>query len=64
MQRNNIIILTQMCDYRQEAWGSLTQLCKNHAEFKYRAINTLKFPFEYKGWLFAKVPYNSTTKTN
>lgn len=51
-----------MCDFRQEAWGSLTELCKAHEDFKYRAINTKDIVkgFEYKGWLFKKVKYRST----
>ena len=42
-----------------EAWGSITQLCKAHPDIKYRAVNTKKFPFEHKGYLFKKVVYNS-----
>jgi hypothetical protein len=42
-----------------EAWGSLTELCDNHKEnkFSYNYLKGLKFPFDYKGFSFRKVPY-------
>jgi len=45
-----------------EAWGSLTKLCENHSEFKYRTINVLKFPFVHEGYKFKKVKYNHKIK--
>ena len=56
MDRNNIIILTDKESH--EAWGSLTELCDAH-EFSYNYLKRLKFPFQYKGLDFIKVPFRS-----
>ena len=54
----NIIILTQMCDFRQEAWGSITELSKAHG-WSYNYLKRQKLPFEYKGWLIKRVPFKA-----
>ena len=56
-----------MCDFRQEAWGSLTEVCENHSDFKYYTLSrkenyNLEKGFEYKGWLFKKVKYRQKSK--
>lgn len=57
MDRQNIIVLTK--DGKTEAWGSLTEICKNHKDFRYFSVKSKKFPFNYKGWLFTKVPFRT-----
>ena len=47
-----------MCDFRQEAWGSLTELCRAH-EWSYNYLKRKKLPFEYKGWLINRVPFKA-----
>lgn len=37
--------------------GSLTAICENNPLFSYHYLKGKKFPFEYKGWSFRKVPY-------
>lgn len=54
MERNNIIILTDGNNY--EAWGSLTELCKEHG-FSYNYLKRKKFPFRYRGVIFKRVPF-------
>lgn len=57
----NIIILTngESC----EAWGSLVELCRIHG-FSYNYLKAKKFPFEYKGIQFNKVPFRSVNGIN
>jgi len=59
MKRDNVIILRK--DDQYECWGQLVELCKYHKEFSYNYIKGLKFPFEYKGYTFFKVPYRFRT---
>jgi len=56
----NVIILSG--EGRRETWGSLTMLCKHHPDFSYHFLKAKKYPFEYKGWLFEKLPYNKKSK--
>ena len=65
MTHQNIIILQNTgtkiwVDKTPEAWGSLTDLCRHHPEFSYEYIKKFKFPFEYKGYAFYKVPFRQT----
>ena len=53
----NIIILTNGESY--EAWGSLVELCKVKG-FSHNYLKRLKFPFEYKGLNFQRVPFRSS----
>ena len=53
----NVIVMQK--DDEVEVWGSITRICKHHKDFKYGYVKHLKFPFEYKGWRFIKVKYNS-----
>ena len=57
----NVIILTQMCDFRQEAWGSLTGLCKAHG-WSYNYLKRQKLPFQYKGWLINRVAFKELSE--
>lgn len=50
----NVIILTNGRDY--EVWGGIKELCKEKG-FSYNYLKRLKFPFEYKGLFFIKVPF-------
>ena len=50
----NIIILTNGGSY--EAWGSLVELCKVKG-YSYNYLKRKKYPFEYKGVLFVRVPF-------
>jgi hypothetical protein len=52
----NVIVLTK--EGKKEAWGSLTQACKEHPEFQYPTIKSKKYPFEHKGFKFEKLKYN------
>jgi len=60
MNRQNIIVLVN--GEQVEAWGSLTELCKNHSEFSYHYLKARKMPFEYKGWNFYKVPFRKASE--
>jgi len=53
----NIIILTNGESY--EAWGSLVELCKVKG-FSHNYLKRLKFPFEYKGLNFIRVPFRAS----
>jgi len=53
----NIIILTNKESY--EAWGSLVELCKVKG-FSYNYLKRLKYPFDYKGLHFIRVPFRSS----
>jgi len=50
----NVIILTNGESY--EVWGSLVELCKIK-DLSYNYLKRQKFPFEYKGLHFIKVPF-------
>ncbi len=52
----NVVVLER--GGKQECWGSLTGACKAHG-LPYHSLKGLKFPFEYKGIRFTKVPYNT-----
>ena len=54
----NQVIVIQREDY-QEVWGRLTKICKAHPEFSYHYLKGKKYPFEYKGWSFKKLKYNT-----
>lgn len=60
MTRANIIILTDE-NQEQEAWGSLTEICKTHG-LSYNYLKSKKMPFEYKGLKFNKVPFRTNNK--
>lgn len=53
----NIIILEK--DGKKETWGALTDICKVHSEITFGSIKDKKFPFNYKGFEFTKVPYKT-----
>jgi hypothetical protein len=55
----NIIILTNGECY--EAWGSLVELCRVKG-FSHNYLKRLKFPFEYKGLKFIRVPFRASNK--
>lgn len=55
----NIIILTDGTN--QEAWGSLTEICRTHG-FSYNYLKSKKMPFVYKGVHFNKVPFRKQNK--
>ena len=57
----NIIILTN--GESQEAWGSLTELCRAH-EWSYNYLKRQKLPFKYKGWKINRVPFKQLNKLN
>lgn len=56
MKRENIIIITDGESY--ETWGSLTELCENHG-LSYNYLKKKKFPFDYIGIHFEKVPFRA-----
>ena len=51
---NNIIILTDGESF--EAWGSLVEICEVKG-FSHNYLKRLKYPFEYRGLKFIKVPF-------
>jgi len=53
----NVIIVKK--DEQLEAWGSLTDACKNHPEMQYHTIKSKKYPFEHKGFKLIKLKYNN-----
>ena len=52
----NVIVLEK--DGKLEAWGAITAACEAHSEFQYHSIKWKDFPFEHKGYVFHKIPYN------
>lgn len=56
MKRNNIIIIGYGSII--EAWGSLTELCQVH-DLPYHTLKLKKFPFNYEGIYFKKIPYRT-----
>lgn len=48
-------------DNQYETWGSLTEICANHKQFSYNYLKRLKFPINYKGFEFIKVPHRFKT---
>lgn len=57
MASKNTIILKKGKLY--ETWGSLTDLCDAHEEIRFATIKDKKFPFNYKGYDFIKVPHKT-----
>jgi len=57
MQRQNITVVIQMCDFRTETYGSLKKACVAH-EWVYNTIVQKKLPIEKDGWLIQRVPFN------
>lgn len=53
----NVIILTNKESH--EAWGSLVELCKVKG-FSYNYLKKKKYPFEYKGLNFIRVPFRAS----
>lgn len=51
----NVIIIQR--DDEIEVYGCLTKICFAHKDFSYHFLKGKKFPFEYKGWEFKKLPY-------
>jgi hypothetical protein len=51
----HIIVLIK--DDQLEAWGCMTELCAAHESFSYAYLKSKKFPFDYKGHQFRKLPY-------
>jgi len=52
-----VIVLTK--ENQLQVWGTITQCCKENEDFSYWTLSARKFPFDYKGWKFRKVFYNS-----
>lgn len=52
--KQNIIILTNGKDF--ETWGSLTEICREKG-FSHNYLKRQKYPFEYKGLKFIRVPF-------
>ncbi len=52
----HVIVLYR--DGEVECWGNLKELCMAHG-YSWYYVRSLKFPFVYKGVLFAKVPYRA-----
>ena len=51
----NTISLTKK-GHKPESWGSLTQICDEHG-FPYHTLKKEKYPFEYDGWKFERIPF-------
>lgn len=56
MTIQRIIILTDGTE--QEAWGSLTEICRVHG-FSHNYLKSKKMPFVYKGLHFSRVPFRA-----
>ncbi|MBD3630518.1 hypothetical protein [Cyclobacterium sp.] len=48
---------------RKEVWTDLLLLCQDHTDFDYSFLVEEEFPFEYKGWLFEKLPVNKRVRS-
>lgn len=66
MQRQNIIVLTQVIDMTdvimygdsfQECYGNLKKACNAH-KWSYSTISKKKLPQVKDGWLIQRVPFN------
>mgnify|MGYP000921801470 CR=1 FL=1 len=51
----NVIIIQR--EDEVEVYGCITKICLAHEDFKYHTLKGMKFPFEYKGREFKKLPY-------
>jgi len=57
----NILILQSIEEPQlMETWGSLTEICREHF-FPYNTLKVKKFPFDFGGYHFMKLPYNTIT---
>lgn len=55
----NIIIVSK--DQEQEAWGSLTEICRVYG-WSYNYLKTKKMPFEYRGVRINRVPFRAKNR--
>jgi len=53
----NVIVLYDQETEEIEVWGSVTEMCEKKEGFSYNYLKRQKFPFEYKGLKFYKVPF-------
>ena len=62
MGKSKNILIYQSIEQPQimEAWGSLTDICRAH-HLPYDSLKTKKFPFDFGGYRFLKLPYNIVT---
>ena len=51
----NVIVMQR--EDQIQVWGCMTKICLYNPGFKYHSLKGKKFPFNYKGWRFVKVPY-------
>lgn len=59
MTIQRIIILTDGAE--QEAWGSLTEICRRHG-WSYNYLKSKKMPFDYRGVHFNRVEFRALNK--
>lgn len=68
MDKRDLIVITFQLRtsffIRKEIWTDLYLLCQAHKGFEYSFLEKEKFPFEYQGWLFEKVPLNRKIQVN
>lgn len=57
MQRQNIIVLIQMCDFRTKSYGNLKKACGVYG-WNYSTMSKKKLPQKKDGWLIQRVPFN------
>lgn len=58
--RNILILQSIEQPELMESWGSLTEICREHF-FPYDTLKVKKFPFDFGGYRFLKIPYNQIT---
>ena len=57
---NNVIVMEK--GPQIECWGSISEIARIHG-FSYHTLIKKKFPFEFGGWSFKKVPFRERSNT-
>ena len=55
MKRQNVIVVT--VSYTIQCWGNFKKACEVN-KLPYHSLKMLKFPIQYKEYVFYKVPFN------
>ena len=56
MQRQNIIVILQMYDFRMECYGNFKKMCEAKG-FPYHSLKMKDLPIEYNGWNINRIPF-------
>lgn len=62
LNQNQVVILMQHTDGRQEIFGGLAEICRVH-RYTYNTLIKKKYPFSHDGWAFSKLPFRKVSET-